>query len=50
MLLGVVEKKPIVYSLEETWLMKLWDIRDFTCYQTFTVLKNVRYLQMFTVN
>lgn len=49
-LLGVVEKKPIVYSLEETWLMKLWDVRDLSCYQTFSVLKNVRYVQMFTVN
>jgi hypothetical protein len=30
--------------------MKLWDIRDFTCYQTFNVLKNILYQQMFTVN
>lgn len=29
--------------------MKLWDIRDFTCFQTFSVLKNVKYLQMFTI-
>jgi hypothetical protein len=25
--------------------MKLWDIRDFTCYQTFSVLKNVDFRQ-----
>lgn len=48
-LLGIVEEKPIVYSLEENWTIKLWDIRDFTCYQTFSVLKNVRYLSILTV-
>jgi hypothetical protein len=48
--LGTVDKKPIVYSLEENYLMKLWDIRDLTCYQTFSVLKNVLYMHILTVN
>jgi hypothetical protein len=45
-LLGVLENRPVVYSIDEKAVIKLWDIRDFMCYQTFSVLKNVEYKQV----
>jgi hypothetical protein len=49
-LLGTREERPLVYSVEEGGLMKLWDIRDFACFQTLQVLKNISYRQILTVN
>lgn len=40
-LLGVLEGRPVVFSIDERSVIKLWDIRDFSCYQTFDVLRNV---------
>jgi hypothetical protein len=34
-LLGVLEGRPVVFSIDERSIIKLWDIRDFSCYQTF---------------
>lgn len=39
-ILGVLEDRPVVYSIDEKSIIKLWDMRDFMCYQTFTILKN----------
>ena len=40
-LLGVLENRPVVFSIDEKSVIKLWDVRDFMSYQTFYVLKNV---------
>ncbi len=47
--LGVLENKPVVFSLQENSIMKMWDIRDFQCFQTFSVLKNILYHQVLTM-
>ena len=45
-LLGVLEGRPVVFSIDERAIIKLWDIRDFSCYQTFEVLRNVDFRQV----
>ena len=39
-----------MFSIDERSLVKLWDIRDFKCYQTFQGLKNVHFHQMLHTN
>jgi hypothetical protein len=45
----VLEGRPVVFSVDERSVMKLWDIRDFCCYQTFEVWKNVDYRQVISL-
>lgn len=48
-LLGVVESKPVVFSLQESSILKMFDMRDYTCYQSFSVLKNILYKQVISL-
>ena len=45
-LLGVLENKPVVFSIQENSILRMFDIRDGTCYQSFSVLKNIVYKQI----
>lgn len=45
-LLGVIEKKPTVFSLQESSIVKLFDMRDCSCYQSFSALRNIVYKQV----
>ena len=45
-LLGVIEQKPIVFSLQENSLLKMFDMRNYNCYQSVSVLKNIMYKQV----
>ena len=45
-LLGVLETKPVVFSIQENSILRMYDMRDFSCYQSFSVLKNITYKQI----
>ena len=45
-LVGVIEDKPIVFSVQENSILKMFDIRDQSCFQSFSVLKNILYKQI----
>ena len=49
-MLGVIDQKPIVFSLQENSILKMFDMRDFSCYQSFSVLKNILYKQVLYLN